>query len=187
MTHKINRMKTLAFKTCIWLFVCLNILPLQSQSSFVNDSDSLICLRIEGKILSTSKRGDCLIELFHAGALEDSMRLDSRAKHFGFELIRNSSYTIRISSNGFVTKLVCIDTKVSMPTKGIYRFKFTTGLMETAMAKRLNQDALEFPVALVYFDPTLKCFDYARDYTKSIKREWLKPNSSPNNLAVSGQ
>lgn len=177
-------MKTRSFNSILFILFFTFVTVLHSQNNAMADADSLVCLRIEGKIMRHGKRSPCLVELYRSGMCVDSMRLPSRIKRFGFELNLRSSYTIRLSSAGYVSKLICITTDSAPSSQGIYRFKFTTVLMDTCQGKKLNPDALDFPVALIYFDTKAQNFDYAREYTRRIKQEWLRKEPKDLHLAT---
>ncbi|MBL7933115.1 MAG: hypothetical protein JNL60_14510, partial [Bacteroidia bacterium] len=101
----------------------------------------------------------------------DSLILKDGKTKFGFVLKKNSYYSIRISKKGFISKLVAVNTEILIETDGIHRFNFQTKLMNEALISRLNDDVVDFPVAIIHFDYDNNCFDYNKEYTSYIKRE----------------
>src|SRR5690606_38124561 len=124
--------------------------------------DSLSCLQIEGRVLNADAgEGDCIIELIdETNTVTDSLILKEGKSKFAFVLQKDSYYSIRISKNGFISKLVAINTEVLVEQEGIHRFNFETRLLSNVVAKRLNEDVIDFPVAIIHFDYENNCFDY---------------------------
>lgn len=135
--------------------------------------DSLSCLQIEGRVLNADDgEGVCIIELIdETNTVTDSLILKEGKSKFAFVLQKDSYYSIRISKNGFISKLVAINTEVLIAQEGVHRFNFETRLLSNVVAKRLNEDVLDFPVAIIHFDYENNCFDYNKEYTENIKKE----------------
>jgi hypothetical protein len=133
-------------------------------------ADTNLCLEIDGKILNTSE-GKCIVELICGNNVVETAVLKDGKKKFKFVLKTNRIYSIRLSKEGFITRLISIDTKIVNHEDDIYKFSFETKLIERSGAEKLNKDFLDFPIALIYFDPKKECFDYNREYTSRIKKE----------------
>lgn len=147
--------------------------------------DSLSCLDIEGKILNAADGPDapCKIELWTSNGVVDFTTLTAGKNKFHFVLKRNTYYTIRIIKQGFVDKLVCVDTALPPEEDVTFRFRFDTSLMETAEAKDMNHDALDFPVAIIHYQLEEECFNYNVPYTRKMRDELYTTNT--NTAAVS--
>lgn len=141
-------------------------------------SDSLSCLDIEGKILNAADGSDapCKIELWTSSGVVDTAILKTGKNKFHFILKRNSYYTIRIVKQGFVDKLVCVDTALPPEEDITFRFRFDTSLMEIAEAKEVNRDALDFPVAIIHYQLEEECFNYNEIYTRKLRDELYATN-----------
>lgn len=135
--------------------------------------DSLSCLQIEGRVLNADDNGeDCIVELIDgSNTVVDTLILKEGKSKFAFVLQKNDYYSIRISKNGFISKLVAINTEILTEQDGIHKFNFETRLLNKVIAKKLNEDVLDFPVAIINFDYENNCFDYNKEYTEHIKRE----------------
>ena len=135
--------------------------------------DTSNCLEIEGRILNATDGidGVCKVELVHSNTVLESVLLKKGKKKFSFMLKKNMTYTIRISKTGFITRLVCVDTKMLKSNYELYNFSFETKLIEQANSEKLNKDFLDFPIALIYFDNRKDSFVYDKEYTSKIKKE----------------
>ena len=137
------------------------------------NKDSASCLQVDGKIVNANKGDDgvCTIELLTSNKVISSLILKGGKKKFKFLLGKNASYTIRISKQGFITRLVCIDTKMERLEEDFYTFSFETELVLNTNSAKLNKEFLDFPIALVYYDSKKDCFVHDKSYTSKIKKE----------------
>jgi hypothetical protein len=137
------------------------------------DPDTNACLEINGKITNAAEGSEaiCLIELFNANTLVSWANLKEGKKTFKFNLKKNAVYTIRISKRGYISRLVGIDTKLAADKEDLYSFSFETKLIKTSELEKLNKEFLDFPIALIYFDPKKDCFVYDKEYTTRLKKE----------------
>jgi hypothetical protein len=136
-------------------------------------TDTNLCLEIDGKILNADEGSDgqCTIELIHSNIVIASTVLKDGKKKFKFILKKNTNYMIRISKEGYISRLVSVDTKLDEGDTDFYSFAFETKLLKEVASQRLNKDLLDFPIALIYFDAKKDCFDYNREYTSKIKKD----------------
>lgn len=133
--------------------------------------DSLICLEIKGKITNLSSKSDDTykVELIYYNTVTISENLNVN-KSFKFELKKDAIYSIRISKPGYVTKLISIYTRIPEKHDELYRLDFETELIEERKAKKLNSDALDFPITIIYYDDKANWFYFNEEYTSNIKR-----------------
>jgi len=89
---------------------------------------------------------------------------------FKYDLKKDAIYTLRISKQGYVTKLISIYTKVPEKNNEFYRLDFETDLIEEHKSKNLNQDALDFPITIIYYDNKANWFYFNEEYTSNIKK-----------------
>lgn len=139
-----------------------------------SNPDTLTCLEIDGRILNAGEGDDgtCLIELFNANTVIAWATLKEGKKNFRFMLKKNSVYTIKITKRGYVSRIVCIDTKLALAGEDdLYKFSFETRLIKTSDSEKLNKEFLDFPIALIYFDVKKDSFVYDKEYTSRIKKE----------------
>lgn len=147
--------------------------------------DSLVCLEIQGKILMQEgdlSTDDCIIELINNQGDIDSLILKNNKLKFKFKLARNSSYAIRVSRKGYLSKYVSVNTDMTMNTDDengdvIHRFIFETPLLKKDATAHLNREAMDLPIAIIHFDNKKRCFNYNKEYTASIKKELRRGRS----------
>jgi hypothetical protein len=148
-----------------------SILVSNNLSCQNNNSDSLICLEIKGKVSNVgSKSGDSYkTELIYYNQVisKDDVSVN---KSFKYNLKKDAIYTIRISKSGYITKLISIYTKLPEKHDELYRLDFETELLEERRAKNLNSDALDFPITIIYFNDDANWFYFNEEYTSNIKR-----------------
>jgi hypothetical protein len=134
---------------------------------------------VQGKIL-LMEEGDtkeCIVELINNLGEIDSVILKDNKTKFKFILARNSTYAIRISKKGFVSKYVSINTDMPVDDEVIHRFVFETPLLKKDAMAHLNREAMDLPIAIIHFDTKKRCFNYNKEYTASIKKELRKGRS----------
>lgn len=110
---------------------------------------------------------------------EEVHRIDSTEfSKVYFTLKRDKHYTVQITKEGFVPRLVSISTHVpsSVPLKPIFRFEFEVEMLE--QVKGQDNFFIDFPVALVAFNKSKDCFEHSKKYTSRIKREIAKENKA---------
>jgi hypothetical protein len=135
-------------------------------------TDSSRCVEIDGLIENANiKNTECLIELVCSNTVVESVVLKNGKKKFTLHLKKNAFYTIKISKKGYITRLICVDTKISRGYYEKYSFSFETKLPDEAEAEKLNKDYLDFPIALIYFDVRKDCFVFDKEYTSRLKKE----------------
>ncbi len=175
-------MKNLIFLTILVLCFSNN-----SMFSSANRKDSTKCLVIRGRILNSAENifDQCKIELINSEGVLDSVFLKNGSKTFKFTLHRNSNYKIRVVKKGCVPKLISIDTKVPANNDNVYDFNFNIGLMTIDEGNRLNKEALDLPIAIIYFNERQEVFQYNREYTAKIKREIY--NRSERNMVTTSE
>jgi len=125
------------------------------------------CLELNGKI-PFKKGKPYKVELIYYNTTIDTALVGDR-KGFVFNLNKNAYYTIKISREGYLPKLVSIDTHLpqSKYNKGFYTFEFSTDLFDHTV----KSDATEFPITIISYNKTKKAFDYNERYTSNIKAE----------------
>ncbi len=155
-----------------YLIVLFGII-LISQTGYSNtsDPDSLICLEIKGKVTNVGSKSSetYQVELIYYNTVVSNDQINSN-KSFKFNLKRDAIYTIRISKEGFITKLISIYTRLPADQTDVYRLDFETELIEAHKSKKLNADALEFPVTIIYYDDKADSFYFNEEYTSNIKK-----------------
>jgi hypothetical protein len=162
--------KTFVFLACIVFFgSSFTLHKKNKQEKDTND----VCLEISGDIgfEGDIRNQSYKVELIHYNTVIQTDTMENLSSVFSFQLRKNAYYTIRISKEGYVTKLVSICTELDDNLKDVYcQFHFTTSLIAQDEAAQLDKDALEFPIAVVSYDKTKKVFYDNKQYTANIKK-----------------
>ena len=139
--------------------------------SQTNIHDSLICLELKGKITNLGSKSDDTykVELIYYNTVANAENININ-KGFKYELKKNAIYTIRISKPGYITKLISIYTKLPEEHDELYKLDFETELIAEHKAKKLNAEALDFPVTIIYYEDKANWFYFNEEYTSNIKR-----------------
>lgn len=169
-------MKTTAYLKNVFIFffiLLLNCVVLFAQDKYP-DHDSLVCLEVSGKIRLQNNpyNNKIKVELIHYNTVIDSITV-KQDKKFKFYFEKGAYYTLRISKPGYITKLitVCTILKKFNHKDDYYRFQFDTELLPVIATEILDQEVLEFPIAIISFDEKLKAFFINENYTSNIKKE----------------
>lgn len=163
--------------TLLIMLLCLFTVKISSASSGRPVIDSLTCLEIEGRVLIADENPsrECTIELISHNGQIDTIQLKDSKRKFRFLLNRNTSYAIRISKKGYVSKIVNVNTELKGDgSDNLHRFMFETPLLKEEDTVHLNKDVMEMPIAIIHFDQQQKCFQYDKEYTRTIKNEMRK-------------
>ena len=160
-------MKTIYFYLILLFFAAAEF---SAQSDSKHDS---LCLQLLGKVVDPENDHlpDCYIELFDGLTVVDSIWLKNESKKFSFLLKKNRSYAIRISMEGYIPQLISVNTEFPDDIDDVVPFSFNTCPVSKRKAEKLNRDALDFPIAIVYFDRTSEEFVHNEDYTATIKKD----------------
>lgn len=135
--------------------------------------DTARCVEIDGIVVnaSLSKGEECVVELICFNTIEQSVILKNGKKRFRLNLKKNAFYTIKMSKKGCVTRTIIVDTRIAESGYEGYFFSFETKLPLESQTGNMNKEALDQPIALIYFDPKKECFVYDKEYTLRLKKE----------------
>ena len=93
--------------------------------------------------------------------------------YVAFQLPLQKFYTIKISKQGFVTKIITVDAHLPKSKEtGNYYFEFALELFENI--EGLDASMLKNPIAKVFFNTFIKKFDYDFNYTAKINNDLKK-------------
>jgi hypothetical protein len=130
------------------------------------------CLEISGKVATDNKKSNGLVSvlLFKNNMVVQSIKMPPTGT-FKFILDKNEEYTVKIVQKGFFPRLISISTEIPEKIIGKHIFKFYFDLvpLPNVEVATKNTDALDFPVALVFYDKEKGYFDYSKKYTEFIK------------------
>jgi hypothetical protein len=152
---------------------CLFLLSVKTQADNEAKYDSLSVLYVEGRISNADKNAneECIVELITNSGTIDTILLKEGKKEFRFVLNKNTSYSIKISKKGYVSKLISIDTKIPNDNRnfGLYSFAFETDLVKEKLMRKLKKDVPDLPIATVCFDSRSDSFSDDKHSTAHIK------------------
>jgi hypothetical protein len=140
----------------------------------VNDQDNPVCLNVFGiAVDKNSKPIDGVeVKLYKENDEMEWIEITSIQHHehsFNFKLTSNEYYTIEISKSGYVTRSVGICTRIpqGLSLETIFRYEFEVELFE--VKQNTDDYYLDFPVALISYNPKRDVFDNNYSYTSHIK------------------
>jgi hypothetical protein len=183
----LQRIKVMKTKRIIYTGVIafFAMLPVSLSANIENRIDSIeteehYCLEITGRATTNnSKKSNYKAELLLWGEVVDSIYVKHN-KRFTFNLKGNSEYAIRVSKEGYVARVINVSTFIDKPEdRGVFcRFSFSTELIHSSESEFLNAEALEFPIAIIYYDAQEGWFSYNKKYTERI--DYLVNNKTSN-------
>lgn len=173
-----NSSTTLALRTApaIALFlICHYAFGLsdgKKKSLSRKENDPEVCLEISGSLAAElrSAGGTYVVKVIQDNKIVDQFMLTAREK-FRLYLKKDNWYTIRIEKEGFIPRLVSINTALPQNARknSLYRFQFDMYLFSEAFSRYFDADDIDFPIALIAYDSEKRLFDYDKNYTSQIQ------------------
>jgi hypothetical protein len=151
-------------------FTLMSLLTFGTKT-FSSQKDSLYCIEIDGRVLIPKGENNKMykIELLcHNDVVDSGYVVDDES--FLLKVKKNSWYTIRIIKEGYFPMVVSIDTRLPDYNKESHRFHFDTELIVENYSSIQDKDAIDFPIAIVSFNPKNDTFTPIKQYSKNIKR-----------------
>ena len=155
-------------KTSTLLLICILI----SGAFCAQLNPGCSVLELKGRIQNSCPRQQsCSITLYCQNQVVDSVR--SNQGQFTFILQKDKYYTLKMSMADCFDKLLCIDTRNGQlrADGAIHHFSFETMLFTRKNCPVAETDLLDFPIAILYYDPTCRRFSYDRSYTRQARKE----------------
>lgn len=162
-----------------------------AQEKKVKTADTTTCLKIMGMTIEENKPVDGIqVRLYKENeglGWDEITSIKDHEHRFVFQLQVNSYYTIEVSKDGYVKRLIGIST--IFPGNGSlngkkYDFDFEVLMFkEKEAAKNIN---LDFPVTLIAFDDTTMKFEENATYTKHIKSKSNETLNQKDSTQTSG-
>ncbi len=168
-----------------FILIIISILYL-SIPCFGGEKDSLYCIEIDGKVLipKNDNSKTYKIELLcHNDLVDSGLVVDNES--FLLKVKKNSWYTIRIIKEGYFPMVVSIDTRLPEYNTSNHRFHFDTELIVENYSSIQDQDAIDFPIAIVSFNPSNDMFMPVKEYSKNIKSSLFEEQPQLKNTYVS--
>lgn len=149
-----------AIKIFIALLFLISVVKVYAQSN--SDDDTLVCLKVRGTIVADKKEGAYTVVLYKDSVAVDSLILHHWHKDFHFYLDRNAIYEIKISREGYQSKVICFDTSIPYDKDLMFDFHFHVKLLTNKILDLLDKDQAVNPIALVYYNARNNSFAYTR-------------------------
>lgn len=125
---------------------------------------------MNGKIKFGKKNISDVLITVHLDTSEVFNTLQSDGKgSCSFQLLLHKNYTVRFSKEGYVTKIITVDTKLPKYLDKNYLFAFSAELFEEI--PEVNVSVLKKPIAKIAYNPFKKNFDYDYKYSLQINKE----------------
>jgi hypothetical protein len=143
------------------------------QDDEMNPADSSVCLTVKGKILNATEGPGqlCKVELITNQGSIETLLIQNGKRNFQFKLKRNESYTIRISKDGYLNKLIAISTFVPFPLTEVSEFSFNTQMISIEDAQGSKNGIYSIPIAFIRFDRFSESFVYDLNYATQVKMD----------------
>lgn len=132
--------------------------------------DTMYCIEIDGKVLIPKNDDSKLykIELLcHNDVVDSGIVVDNES--FLLKVKKNSWYTIRIIKPGYFPLVVSIDTRLPEYDNGQHKFHFDTELIVENYMVIQDDEAIDFPIAIISFNPKSSEFMPVKQYSKNIR------------------
>lgn len=131
------------------------------------------CLATVGFFTNTVLIKNIRVYLYNGSDIVDSAKVNSN-KDFGFVLDRNKRYTICINAPDFYQRLITINTDLPEHVNTIPLFIFEFEIELIPEIKGVDDYYMDFPIAIIEFDPKTETFGYRKKYTSMMQRESRK-------------
>ncbi len=142
----------------------------QNETGIVHDS---VCLKIQGLAMSKGQPIDGVnAKLYKENMEMEMVEVTSVSHHshdFFFNLDKNSYYTIEVSKPGYITRMISISTNLPPDVRIDPIFEYQIELEMHEEKEVLDDYYLDFPIALIDYDPVKDVFVSHGKYTAFIK------------------
>jgi len=161
-------------KTGILLFV-FGFMVVFAKGSETKSNAITFCLELSGNISTKNENENdyYFVELITDNKVIQLLKVKD-GRSFKFLLTKDRWYALRILKKGYITKTISVSTHLPKGKETLYRFHFDTDLIPETQAKVLDQEALDFPIAIVSFDKDAEWFYYNEEFTANMKRQIYK-------------
>lgn len=162
-------MEWLRKKINLLLFI-VSVIFLASSFALKGDEHADLVLEIEGKpSFGERARGTYRVTLICHNQAVDTLVLPV-SQSFDYLLNRNSIYAIRVEKEGYLPRLISINTTApqQFDNADYYSFLFKLTMYPEALGPQLDADDVDFPVAVIAYDALSDRFEYGRLWTEGL-------------------
>ena len=133
------------------------------------------CLVIKGKFLKSNKS---VINTYTMALIQENTVVETKVikcgSSFQFKIRKGNWWTIKIMGEGCIPKLYSINTNLPKEADAdmIYLLNFSASEPISEFESSLmDNEILDFPVAIFQFDEKLDAFSYNEEYTANIMKK----------------
>jgi hypothetical protein len=119
---------------------------------------------------SNAVLNQAIVRLYDRNELVDSVAPDEEGG-FYFQLPANSHCTIEIEREGYIKKLISINTKMNEERKRLPMFEFTIDLNAKEDYRGVDISDLDFPAAIVDYSTAKRKLEYSMKYASFMQKE----------------
>ncbi len=164
-------MKT-TLKTLVCLLLAVLCVEMKAQKKNSEGPKEMDALVVTGGFDETMKN---LEGKYTAQLLRDNKVVEEQvlkvSKGFKFTLKRDAHYTVKVKKEGYIARLLSVDSRIpdKAELEDLFKFHFETNLIDDAFYHHFeNDDDIDFPIALVSYAKRCDCFEYDKKYTKEL-------------------
>lgn len=164
-------MKNLIYSTIALFLFSFSVMAGNKKGKVSLSSDSLYCIEIDGQVLipkDDSLKAYKIELLCHNTVVDSGIVVDNES--FLLKVKKNSWYTIRIIKQGYFPLVVSIDTKLPEHNSENHKFHFDTELIKESYVNIQDDDAVDFPIAIVSYDKSINTFSPIKQYSSNIRK-----------------
>ncbi|MDF1671915.1 MAG: hypothetical protein P1U41_00280 [Vicingaceae bacterium] len=130
-------------------------------------------LEIKGYVFKGDEKvSDALVSLYQNNQVVQKEII--KKSKFQFILFSDMRYMVEISKEGCVTERIQISTKEKTEYSGKYLYEFKVDLMDLKKFKGIDISDLDFPTALIKYDPKEGEYLHDLSYSQQVKDELKK-------------
>ncbi len=127
-------------------------------------------LQIRGYVFKDDKKvDDAVVTLYQHNKVVQKAK--TKKSKFDFILFSDLRYMVEISLNGCVTERIQISTMEKTEFSGKYMYEFRVDLKDLDDFKGVDISDLDFPTALIKYNPEEGEYWHDEEYTKSVKKQ----------------
>jgi hypothetical protein len=134
------------------------------------------CLELNGRITKVSNPSTnyYIAELIKGNDVVE-VKVCSDKEPFRFTLQEGNYYAVKIKKVGYADKLISINTKLKKKEwkETRYQLYFRADLITENEYLVMDNDAKDFPIAVINYSDQNGYFDYSKEYTSNIKNAML--------------
>ncbi len=154
---------------------------------FKTGNDTASYVQIEGTIVVENKevKGNYTLEVLYFDSTLTSINVKNNMP-VTFLLKKNSPYVLKISKKGFIPRYICINTNIkgTKAGNGSYSFYFETDFIKVEEAMRMDNEALELPIAMISYDSKIGNFDQNKGYSIFVRQRLHASNFDATQMSV---